>query len=568
MEPQQTSCCGHHLSVEASARLQREGKVCPMCNEQQWTAALDKYHRRRVREIRVRCPHKRRGCDWEGEVGDFERHAASCPKQPWECPHCALRCTYGEGEGKHWPSCSKFPEPCPNGCEVGSVERCHLEQHCRECPLEPVACEMREFGCSAVVPRKDLATHMRESELQHLTAMAVLNLCLTRHLQQDAAQKDEKIAQLLMLMNQHKEELKGKMAKQKGELNKEISEQKEELVKEITEQKEELKKEIALQKEELKKEIAEQKEELKKEMAKQNRELKKEISEQKEELKKEITEQKEELKNEITEQEEELKKEIAEQKEELKKEMAKQKGELRRGITKEIAEQKEELKKETAEQKEELKKEMAKQKEELRRGMTKEIVKQKEELKIIVEQNEELKKEIIKQAGMKKEFADLKGVEKLSTTTQYIALHSTGLCELIKTTFNNYINRKEKSLKMFGDAFYTHECGYKLRLIIENYPDPNNDIGAFLCLERGEYDDRLSWPVKVKIHLELLNQVGDDRHVERSKSFQWKKEERGNTETIDDSLMKYADLERRGVGVQYMRYDCLQFRLHLTVQAV
>ena len=46
-----------------------------------------------------------------------------------------------------------------------------MEQHHSECSLEPVACEMKEFGCSVVVPRKELARHMRESELQHLTTM-------------------------------------------------------------------------------------------------------------------------------------------------------------------------------------------------------------------------------------------------------------------------------------------------------------------------------------------------------------------------------------------------------------
>ena len=54
-----------------------------------------------------------------------------------------------------------------------------------QCPLEPVACEMKEFGCSVVVPRRELATHMRGSELQHLTAMTALNLRLTRQLQQE-----------------------------------------------------------------------------------------------------------------------------------------------------------------------------------------------------------------------------------------------------------------------------------------------------------------------------------------------------------------------------------------------
>ena len=417
MEPQLTSCCGHHLSAQASTMLQREGKACPMCNEQQWTAALDKYHRRRIREIRVHCPHKRSRCDWEGEVSDVERHAMSCPKRPWECPHCALRFTYGNGEGNHWPACSRFPEPCPNGCEVSGVERCHLEQHRRECALEPVTCDMREFGCSAVVPRKDLAAHMRESELQHLTAMAVLNLRLTRQLQQDAEEKDEKIAHLQL---------------------------------ELTKQKEELKKEIM---------------------------------------------------SEMTQQKEELKKEIIEQSEELNMEM------------------------------------------------TKQIV------------NSE--------AVMKKELAEVKeGVTKLSATAHHIAVHTAGDCDMCKViTFNKYSERKGTDFSFSSDVFYSTKCGYKFKLRIR-YLSFLRDIGLFLHLEKGEYDDQLPWPIKVKVRLELLNQAGNHHHVERSKSWQWEKEKKDivKYEDIDANIMKYANLEKRGDGVQYMMNDCLQFRLHLTVQ--
>ena len=144
-----------------------------MCNGEQWSAVLDKYHRRKVHEVCVRCWHKDNGCGWVGEMNGLKRHADSCELRPWECKYCGLKCTYGEGEGKHWPTCHKFPEPCPNSCEVVSVERCNIEQHRSVCPLEPVACEMKEFGCSVVVPRKELATHMKESELQHLTAMTI-----------------------------------------------------------------------------------------------------------------------------------------------------------------------------------------------------------------------------------------------------------------------------------------------------------------------------------------------------------------------------------------------------------
>ena len=218
LEPQLRSCCGHHLSLEAATRLQREGKACPMCNGEQWSTMLDKYHRRRVREVRVRCWHTGSGCAWVGEVNDLKRHADACEKRPWECQYCALKCSYGEGEEKHWPACLKFPEPCPNRCEVGSVERCNMEQHRSVCSLEPVACEMKEFGCSVVLPRKELATHMRESELQHLTAMTMLNLRLGRQLQQDSTERDRKITLLQQEITELQTEIKTKFDEHKREL--------------------------------------------------------------------------------------------------------------------------------------------------------------------------------------------------------------------------------------------------------------------------------------------------------------------------------------------------------------
>ena len=222
LEPQLTSCCGNHLSIEAATRLHREGRACPMCNGEQWQCMLDKNHRRKVHQVRVHCWHKDNGCGWVGEINGVKRHADSCELRPWECKYCGLKCTYGDGEDKHWPTCHMFPEPCPNTCEVGSVERCNIEQHRSVCSLEPVACEMKEFGCSVVVPRKELATHMKESELQHLTAMTMLNLRLTKQLQQDSTERDKKIAQL-------QETLQTEMKMKMDEINTRIDEQKTEL---------------------------------------------------------------------------------------------------------------------------------------------------------------------------------------------------------------------------------------------------------------------------------------------------------------------------------------------------
>ena len=81
LEPHQTDCCGNHLSAEGVAKLQREGEACPLCRKPGFTSRPDQYFRRKVRELRVHCPHRRRGCEWVGELSDMERHVESCPRK-------------------------------------------------------------------------------------------------------------------------------------------------------------------------------------------------------------------------------------------------------------------------------------------------------------------------------------------------------------------------------------------------------------------------------------------------------------------------------------------------------
>ena len=97
-----------------------------------------------------------------------------------------------------------------------------MEHHRSVCPLEPVACEMKEFGCSVVLPRKELVRHMKESELQHLTAMTALNLRLTRQLQQESAERDKRIQQHSAEKDRKMENLQHQVAR----LNKSVEEMK------------------------------------------------------------------------------------------------------------------------------------------------------------------------------------------------------------------------------------------------------------------------------------------------------------------------------------------------------
>ena len=89
LDPQILSCCGNHISREAACHIKSRGGRCPVCATDKFSWVLDKYHRRRVREVLVRCLHKKEGnCEWVGNLSDLSNHALNCPKQPWECPHC------------------------------------------------------------------------------------------------------------------------------------------------------------------------------------------------------------------------------------------------------------------------------------------------------------------------------------------------------------------------------------------------------------------------------------------------------------------------------------------------
>ena len=82
LQPHLTSCCGNHLSQEATTRiLQEEKGPCPLCKtpHNNWSAVLNKHFQRQVNALRVFCHHEDRGCGWHGELSDLQNHTQVCP---------------------------------------------------------------------------------------------------------------------------------------------------------------------------------------------------------------------------------------------------------------------------------------------------------------------------------------------------------------------------------------------------------------------------------------------------------------------------------------------------------
>ena len=88
----------------------------------------------------------------EGEVGGVEQHVAVCPKRLWKCQYCDYASTL-DAELEHVMNCTHYPMACPNQCDV---PRCQVKEHLTMCPLEVVAFEFSDAGCSVRMTRVDL----------------------------------------------------------------------------------------------------------------------------------------------------------------------------------------------------------------------------------------------------------------------------------------------------------------------------------------------------------------------------------------------------------------------------
>ena len=74
---------------------------------------------------------------------------------------------------RHHGECPEYKVQCQYGCTDEFFLRRLLSLHYdAECPLVPVACSMRSFGCMEMVERGKLSKHMMECAPRHAAKMA------------------------------------------------------------------------------------------------------------------------------------------------------------------------------------------------------------------------------------------------------------------------------------------------------------------------------------------------------------------------------------------------------------
>jgi hypothetical protein len=188
----QTNCCGHTLCQECAEKLRKKKAPCPNCREGRLTAVGDARIRRHISGLTAYCPHYEEGCNWKGSISKLPNHLEEeCSFEAVSCPCCYVkesiapksnfdhyrthqsppkRLTYKRLHDVHATQCQKWPMRCPNHCGTEEkLTRSTLQNHIEKCSDQLIPCQFAEFGCNAMVKRKEMANHEQISAIEHLT---------------------------------------------------------------------------------------------------------------------------------------------------------------------------------------------------------------------------------------------------------------------------------------------------------------------------------------------------------------------------------------------------------------
>ena len=202
-DPYLSDCCGNlfcYTCLQEKAKSQY-GAVCPnpKCpSPRSFKTFKNKQVERTVKELKMYCINKNKGCGWHDKMGEIFLHLArncqfeeiECSNQcgqtvqrqhfahhvHGECQYRNVRCQYCRSEGpqcfimdQHKEACPKLPVSCPNSCKIPGLLQEDLASHRKVCPLEMVQCEFFTEGCTEKIARQHQLRHNKENVEKHLT---------------------------------------------------------------------------------------------------------------------------------------------------------------------------------------------------------------------------------------------------------------------------------------------------------------------------------------------------------------------------------------------------------------
>ena len=182
-DPHVISCCGYEFCQVCIERVQRDGKPCPLCNEQKFSTMLQKKVVREVNALLIRCPQKEQGCIWEGELGQLQQHLN---------PGAGVSSTQG---------CEFLTVECTYQCGAQLQRRLIQEHELEVCPKRPIEMQVASLmkKCEAVVVenqvlKQELST-IQEVHQQSLDAVKQ-ELDVLKQAHREAQEKTEHLQRI------------------------------------------------------------------------------------------------------------------------------------------------------------------------------------------------------------------------------------------------------------------------------------------------------------------------------------------------------------------------------------
>ena len=180
LQPKLATDCGHSFCASCIDPIESDGKPCPLCS-QHMKLVDDKRLERTLNGLTVYCPHKEKGCEWTGELGEVNKHLNRQPTTDSILKGC------------------QFQEIRCEICQSHQCERHLMEDHISsKCPKRDIECEYHYVGCDFKGPQLELDGHMSETMNVHLSLLA-------KFVQNSLSQKDNEINELKEEVKQQRE---------------------------------------------------------------------------------------------------------------------------------------------------------------------------------------------------------------------------------------------------------------------------------------------------------------------------------------------------------------------------
>ena len=182
------ACCN-------TAIVQSPEVVGNNAHEEIFDAIPDVALKTRILALDVMCPLNNKGCTWEGQLNQLEKHLGTlecqhvditcpyncgnvirrgllekhkimyCPKRPSTCPFCSM--TFCYEDKRIINHCAERVTECPATCGETNIKLHRLKEHLYNCPNEPANCKYAYVGCNRKVLRQSLDAHYESSIEKH-----------------------------------------------------------------------------------------------------------------------------------------------------------------------------------------------------------------------------------------------------------------------------------------------------------------------------------------------------------------------------------------------------------------